>query len=134
MREGAYHAGREVPDRLRDLPSGAGLLALGREKLLEQMLPLLPPERHRELRLVATAMAIAERELSAGNGPGEEISMRLEDLYGLRASRRHGDQGSRAPEKTPICAASRPICAPAHSSDANRADGSRVRYCGGSRY
>ena len=26
------------------------------------------------------------------------------------------------------------VCAPAHSSDANRADERRVRYCGGSRY
>ena len=60
--EGLITPAVKLPDPLRDLPSGAALLALGREKLLEQMLPLLPPERHRELRLVATAMAIAERE------------------------------------------------------------------------
>ena len=63
-----------VPDAIRDLPSGAALLALGREHLLEHVLPLLPPERHRELRLVATAMAIAEREAEAGDAPAEEIA------------------------------------------------------------
>ncbi len=58
-----------VSTLIRDLPSGAGLLALGRELLLEKILPLLPPERQRELRLVATAMAIAEREAEAGEAP-----------------------------------------------------------------
>ena len=42
--------------------------------LLEHVLPLLPPERHRELRLVATAMAIAEREAEAGDAPAGEIA------------------------------------------------------------
>src|SRR6185437_1272205 len=32
-----------VPNMLRDLPSGAGLLVLGRELLLDELLPLVPP-------------------------------------------------------------------------------------------
>jgi hypothetical protein len=67
---------------IRDLPSGAGLLALGRDLLLQYILPLLPPERHRELRLVATAMAIAEREAASGDTPAGEIVAMLEDFYG----------------------------------------------------
>jgi aminoglycoside phosphotransferase (APT) family kinase protein len=70
------------PSDIRDLPGGAGLLALGRELLLDRILPLLPPERHRELRLVATALAIAERETVAGDAPAREIAALLEDFYG----------------------------------------------------
>jgi aminoglycoside phosphotransferase (APT) family kinase protein len=66
---------------LRDLPSGIDLLALGRE-LLDDLLPLLPAERQRELRLVATAMAIAEREAAAGDAPAQEIAARLRAFYG----------------------------------------------------
>jgi hypothetical protein len=70
------------PEGLRDLPGGAGLLALGRELLLGELLPLLPSERHRELRLVATAMAIAEREAAAGDAPARDILRPLRQLYG----------------------------------------------------
>jgi hypothetical protein len=74
---------------IRDLPGGTGLLALGREFLLEQILPLLPQERQRALRLVATAMAIAEREAASGEAPAWEIAALLRDLYGPRASSPH---------------------------------------------
>jgi len=67
---------------MRDLPSGAALLALGRELLLDELLPLVPPERQRELRLLATAIAIVEREAIAGDGPAREIAERLADFYG----------------------------------------------------
>jgi aminoglycoside phosphotransferase (APT) family kinase protein len=94
--EGLIAANRFEP--VRDLPSGAGLLELGRELLLEHILPLLPPERHRELRLVATAMAIAEREAASGDTPAREIAAMLEDLYGPRASRPHGGQDASGSE------------------------------------
>jgi len=67
---------------LRDLPAGVALLALGREWLLDELLPLLPEERHRELRLVATAMAIAEREAMAGDAPAHDLAKRLAEFYG----------------------------------------------------
>jgi aminoglycoside phosphotransferase (APT) family kinase protein len=69
-----------------DLPRGAGLLALGRELLLDELLPLLPVDRHRELRLLATAMTIAERELAAGDGPALTLLAALQDFYERPAS------------------------------------------------
>jgi Domain of unknown function (DUF6285) len=66
---------------MRDLPSGAALLALGRD-LIDELLPLVPPGRHRELRLVATAMAIAEREAIAGDTPVRDILEGLAEFYG----------------------------------------------------
>jgi len=69
---------------MRDLPSGAALLALGREKLLDELLALLPPER--QLRLVATAMAIAEREALAGDAPARDIFSALRRFYGYAES------------------------------------------------
>jgi hypothetical protein len=95
--EGSTPPDTAVQDGIRDLPSGAALLALGRELLLEQILPLLPPERHRALRLVATAMAIAEREAAAGDAPAQEIAVRLQDLYGPLVSRPHHGQDAGAP-------------------------------------
>ena len=97
----------------------------GANMLLEQILPLLPPERHRELRLVATAMAIAEREAAAGDAPAQEIAALLRELYRTQASRSGEEPRSEMPAipKTTCCAASPPTCAPAHSSDASRAGG-----------
>ena len=48
-----------VQNPARDLPNGLELAELGRRLLLDELLPLLPPERHREAHLVATAIAIA---------------------------------------------------------------------------
>jgi aminoglycoside phosphotransferase (APT) family kinase protein len=73
--------GAGAAEGIRDLPKGAELLALGRDLLLE-LLPLLPPERERDARLIATAMAIAEREAAAGDAPGQEIAAPLAQLYG----------------------------------------------------
>jgi len=64
-----------------DLPGSAALLALGRETLVNEILPLVPPECQRELRLVATAIAIAEREVIAGDGPAHEILCLLQRIY-----------------------------------------------------
>jgi hypothetical protein len=69
---------------MRDLPSGLELAELGRRLLLDEVLPLLPPERHRDLHLVATAIAIAARETTAGEGPSQDILDRLAGLCGGR--------------------------------------------------
>ncbi|HTV87777.1 MAG TPA: phosphotransferase family protein [Stellaceae bacterium] len=66
---------------LRDLPHGAELLALGRELLLDRLLPLVPAEHERDAHLLATAMAIAAREAAAGGRPAREIAARLNDFY-----------------------------------------------------
>jgi len=67
---------------MRDLPASLDLLALARELLLDELLPLLPPERRRDAHLIATAMAIAAREAKAGEGWPGEIAGLLGDFYG----------------------------------------------------
>jgi hypothetical protein len=74
---------------MRDLPTSLDLLALGRQMLLDELLPLLPPERHRDAHLLATVMAIVAREARNENGWREDISGLLRDLYG---------DGAEAPE------------------------------------
>jgi hypothetical protein len=77
------HAGETpaVPMATRDLPGGLDLAELGR-LLLDELLPLLPPERHRDLHLIATAIAIAQRETMAGGAPTRDILGRLAEFYG----------------------------------------------------
>jgi Domain of unknown function (DUF6285) len=70
---------------MRDLPSGSGLLALARDLLLRDLLPLLPPEEHFDARLIANSMAIAEREALAGDAPRNEIILELRIFYGDRS-------------------------------------------------
>ena len=54
-----------------DLPEAPALLALARDVLVNDLLPLLPAERRLDARLVANCMAIAEREAAAdGRGGG----------------------------------------------------------------
>jgi len=67
---------------MRDLPTSLDLLALARELLLDELLPYLPPERQRDARLIATAMAIASREAAAGQGWQKEVEQTLRDFYG----------------------------------------------------
>jgi aminoglycoside phosphotransferase (APT) family kinase protein len=79
-----------VRDSVADLPPGIELAELGRRLLLDELLPLLPPGRHRELHLVATAIAIAARETAAGKGPAREVLGQLGGLY-------KGEPGPRDP-------------------------------------
>ncbi|MGA8549168.1 MAG: hypothetical protein WB678_02920 [Stellaceae bacterium] len=48
-----------------DLPEAPALLALARDVLVNDLLPLLPAERRLDARLVANCMVIAEREAAA---------------------------------------------------------------------
>ncbi len=75
---------------MRDLPTGPALLALARDVLLNELMPLLPQTAHLEARLVANSMAIAEREAVSGAPPSQEICHELEKLYGEAAE---GEQG-----------------------------------------
>jgi len=67
---------------MRDLPTSRDLLALARELLIDELLPHLPPERSRDAHLIATAMAIASRELEHRTGWQEEIGRDLAEFYG----------------------------------------------------
>ncbi|MGC2202480.1 MAG: DUF6285 domain-containing protein [Stellaceae bacterium] len=66
---------------MRDLPTGPELLALARDILLNDLLPLLPQESQLDARLVANSIAIAEREARAGDRTWQEVTQQLEALY-----------------------------------------------------
>jgi Domain of unknown function (DUF6285) len=55
---------------MRDGPEGAVLLAIARATLLEEVLPAVPAEQVYAVRMIANAMAIAARELRAGEDGG----------------------------------------------------------------
>jgi hypothetical protein len=55
---------------MRDLPSGPALLALARDVLLNELMPLLPEEGRPDALLVARCMAIVQQE--AAEAPAEE--------------------------------------------------------------
>jgi Domain of unknown function (DUF6285) len=66
---------------MSDLPTAPALLALARDVLLKELLPLLPQDAHLDARLVANSMAIAEREAAVGDGPHAAILRELRRLY-----------------------------------------------------
>jgi len=51
---------------MREQPDGAALLAIARELLRTELMPLLPKERAYEVLMIANAMSIAERQLQSG--------------------------------------------------------------------
>jgi Domain of unknown function (DUF6285) len=69
---------------MHDVPDALSLLALARDVLVNDLLPLLPAERQFEARLVANCMAIAERE-AAQPDPVEPIVPALQALSGPSA-------------------------------------------------
>ncbi len=52
---------------MRINPTGADLLVLSRQTLLDELLPLLPESAHYTARMIANTMAIAQRQLKAGD-------------------------------------------------------------------
>jgi hypothetical protein len=65
---------------MRDLPTSLDLLALARELLLDELAPLLPPERRRDAHLIATTMAIVAREAKGEEWQGK-IDGLISELY-----------------------------------------------------
>jgi hypothetical protein len=65
---------------MHDLPGVPALLALARE-MLNELAPLLPEELHADARLLADAIAIAERLAEAGDGETLGILREVEVLY-----------------------------------------------------
>lgn len=92
---------------MRDQPQGAELLREARRTLLEELSGELPGTRRYDVLLIASAMAIAARELEAGEGreterkdleellgqaPGDELAALVARLAAeIRAGRRDGD-------------------------------------------
>ncbi|HEY3911646.1 MAG TPA: DUF6285 domain-containing protein [Stellaceae bacterium] len=65
-----------------DLPRGPALLALARDVLVNDLLPLLPQQRRLDALLVANCMAIAAREAEIDDRSRAEIIGELEKLIG----------------------------------------------------
>ena len=61
---GPWPAPAPLPAAVSAEPAGEMLLAEARRVMLEDLLPLLPEDRHYEARMTANAMAIAARELA----------------------------------------------------------------------
>lgn len=64
-----------------DRPDGAELLEAARRHLLDELLPLLPEDRRLDVLMIANAMAIAGREMRAGDAALREALARLAALY-----------------------------------------------------
>ena len=98
--------GRATVLSFGDLPTTRDLLALARETLLDELAPLLPPDRRRDAHLIATVMAMAARG-AAGEGRREEVDATLAEFYAMAAP--HPSPlpagGAREPVPTP-----RPAC------------------------
>jgi hypothetical protein len=67
---------------MRDRPDGAELLRQARSVLLDELADALPESRRYEVLMVASAMAIAARELEAGAADREADRTALEALLG----------------------------------------------------
>ncbi|RYZ43710.1 MAG: hypothetical protein EOO71_02300 [Myxococcaceae bacterium] len=65
---------------MREPPEGAALLAIAREVLRKELLPLLPEDKVYAALMVANAMGIAERQLRQGEGPQREEQRALSAL------------------------------------------------------
>lgn len=67
---------------MREQPDGAALLAIAREVLRKELLPLLPKDRAYDALMIINAMGIAERQLQQGEGPVQEEQRQLAALLG----------------------------------------------------
>lgn len=67
---------------MRDRPDGAELLRQARSVLLDELAGALPESRRYDVLMVASAMAIAARELEAGGAGSDAERAALEALLG----------------------------------------------------
>jgi hypothetical protein len=75
---------------VRNLPGGSDLLSIARDTLMNELLPLVADDAKYSLLMVANAMAIAGRELAAGDTAGVDALGRLDRLYGTPERELHG--------------------------------------------
>lgn len=71
---------------MRERPDGAELLAIAREVLRKELLPLLPKDKAYDALMIANAMGIAERQLQQGDGPQQAERETLSRLLGMEAT------------------------------------------------
>ena len=65
---------------MRERPDGADLLAIVREVLKNELLPLLPKDRHVDALMIANVLGIAERQLRHGEAPARKEQTALAEL------------------------------------------------------
>ena len=76
---------------MNNLPEGADLLRIARETLLAEIKPVVPEHARYSLAMIANAMAIAARELEAGERPAIEALARLDAIYAETHRELHGE-------------------------------------------
>ena len=75
---------------MKNLPGGSDLLSIARDTLMNELLPLVADDAKYTLLMVANAMAIAGRELAAGEAPAVDALARLDKLYSTPQRELHG--------------------------------------------
>ncbi|MGH8494226.1 MAG: DUF6285 domain-containing protein [Moraxellaceae bacterium] len=84
---------------MREHPDGAQLLAIAREVLRKELLPLLPKDKAYDALMIANAMGIAERQLQQGDVPQQQekagLSVLLDSQQDLAGLNREFAQGIR---------------------------------------
>jgi len=65
---------------MRNQPDGAGLLEIARETLRGDLIDALPADKRYEALMIANAMAIAARQIAAGDTPFTSEKARLQEL------------------------------------------------------
>lgn len=83
---------------MADLPDARELLAVARAALIDAVLPTVPEAMHYDVRMIASAMEIAERELVAGVREDPHSSNRDELDVRIRA----GEFDAPGPERDAI--------------------------------
>ena len=66
---------------MREKPDAVDLLAIARHTFIEELLPHIPEDIRYAGLMVANAMAIARREIEAGEAPGRHELAALAELY-----------------------------------------------------
>ena len=89
---GPWPAPAPLPAAVAAEPTGEMLLAEARRVMLEELLPLVPADRHYEARMTANAMSIAARELTVLQ-PGQPDQKPL--ALAIREGRHDSDPGLR---------------------------------------
>lgn len=103
---------------MRDQPDGAALLATAQKVLSEKFLPQLPAHLKHEALMVANAMAIAARQLQAGERPLQSEFENLTKLLAAHTGEANADDTLRLKQlNVELCAKIR-----AGDSDPERAD------------
>ena len=75
---------------MHNLPESSELLLVARKTLLDEIRPMLDESAKYTVAMIANAMAIAARELEAGETPALAALSRLDRIYGIEPRELHG--------------------------------------------